>query len=242
MIQYITSKTNDRIKDIVKLRDNKTQKQEQCYLVEGFHMLEMALNYNVVLEVYTTKELKIDDRITQFIITEEILDKISSSKNSQGVVCKCRMQSHSQTDLSKIIYLDDVNDPGNLGTILRTSLAFSFFNVWLSPNCVSPFNDKALAASQGAIFALNIERKSIIDLKKLKDNGYQIIATALENSVDIKKIEFKDKFVVVLGNEAHGVSKSIIDLADICTIIPIQNIESLNVGVAAGIIMYQMKK
>lgn len=237
MIQYITSKTNNRIKDLLRLRQNKNRQESKLFIVEGFHMLEMASEAQIIKEVYTTKELDIDQNIPQFIITNEILDKISSSINAQGVVVVCHYIKEKPITSNKIIYLDNISDPGNLGTILRTALAFNYLDVIVSPNCVSLYNDKSLSATQGAIFKLNIITKDIDYLKELKKD-YKIIATSLKNSVDITSIPKYEKCILVFGNEGKGVREEILNISDVNVIIPIQNIDSLNVGVASGIVMF----
>ncbi len=241
MIQYITSKTNNRIKELLKLRKSQEREKEQVFLVEGFHMLEMALKEEAVMEVYSLEPLKLADSIDQFIVTKEIMDKITVSKSAQGVVSKCRYLKAKEVTQDKILYLDDIQDPGNLGTILRTALAFNYLDVILSPHTVSCYNDKVLAATQGAIFSLNILVQNHDFIWKLQEKGYQVLATSLQDASDISKVNIDNKIVIVLGNEAQGVSKDILEKCDKKVVIPIQNIDSLNVGVASGIIMYYLQ-
>ena len=133
--------------------------------------------------------------------------------------------------------LDNVSDPGNLGTILRTALAFGYNDVILKEGC-SIYNEKVLQSTQGAIFNLNIISK--FD-KKILD-GYKLIATEIKGSIDLSEIKKPGKHVLVLGNEGHGVSKEILELADQRVRIDIKNIESLNVAVAGAIAMYELSK
>lgn len=238
-IQYITSKTNQKIKDIVKLYDNKTRKEEGLFLVEGFHLFEMAKASNQLKEIYTTKEVDID--VPQYIITPEILEKITKSKTPQGIVSVCYQNKEKELG-NKVIYLDNIQDPGNLGTILRTALAFSFFDIVLSKDCVSLYNEKVISASQGAIFKLNILiDKDIEFLKDLKSKKYELISTALKDSKDVKELKTKDKYVLIFGNEGNGIRKEILDLSNQKVRIDMDNIDSLNVGVAASILMYLLK-
>ena len=123
------------------------------------------------------------------------------------------------------LYLDEINDPGNMGTLIRTALAFDYDQVVLSENCVSIYNEKVIAASKGAIFAIPVLKGNLKDYKET----HQIIVSELSKNAE--------KFVLVLGNEAHGVSAKTSKLADVQVIIPIKNIDSLNVSVAGGILM-----
>ena len=240
MIKEIKSRQNEQIKNVVKLSNPSFRKEAKKFKVDGFHMFEMARDSKMLLEVYTLKEIKgLDAKINQFIVSEEIMEKISSSKSPQGIVSICKLIEEKDISSNKILYLDDVSDPGNLGTILRTAIAFGFNDVILSKNCCSLYNEKVLQSSQGAIFKLNIvSDKKITDLKK---NGYQILATEIKGSISLDNIQKPEKFVLVLGNEAQGVSHKTLDLADKRIRIDIDNIESLNVAIAAAIAMYHLR-
>ena len=239
MIYQITSRQNDKIKELVKLSDTKFSKEMGLFKIEGFHALEMAVKAKVVKSVFLLKEDKeLPKEIDQYIVSKEIMEKISETKNPQGAVVVCEYLKSSQKFDDKVLYLDGVSDPGNLGTILRTAVAFGYNDIILSNGCVSQYNDKVLQASQGAIFKLNIVKN--FDLSKL--NGYQILATEIKGSVDLDEIKPNKKHVLVLGNEAHGVSESILKLADKRIRIDIENIESLNVAIAGAIAMYKLSR
>lgn len=240
MIKEIKSRQNELIKEVAKLDNPTYRKEVGLFKVEGFHMLEMAVEAKVVKQVFSLKKIdNLDEIVPQYIVSKEVLEKISSTKSPQGVVAVCKLLPQNKIKSNKVLYLDGVSDPGNLGTILRTALAFDFRDVVLSKNCCSIYNEKTLQASQGAIFNLNIvSDKNLADLKKEK---YQIIATEIKGSISLEKVQKKDTFVLVLGNEAHGVSKETLELADYRVRIDIENIESLNVAIAGAIAMYSLK-
>ena len=241
MIKEIKSRQNELIKEVAKLSDASFRKQQKKFKVDGFHMFEMAKEANQLSEVFTLKEIKdLDKSIPQYLVSEEVLDKISSSKSPQGIVSVCKFKVEKPISSNRVLYLDDVSDPGNLGTILRTALAFGFSNVILSKNCCSIYNEKTLQASQGAIFNLNI----VLDksLAELKAKGYEILATEIKGSISLNEVKKNDKFILVLGNEAHGVSEPILKLADKHVRIDIDSIESLNVAIAGAIAMYELSK
>ena len=240
MIKEIKSRQNELIKNVVKLSSPSYRKETGKFKVDGFHMFEMAKESGYLLEVFALKEIKgLDAKINQYIVSEEIMEKISSSKSPQGIVSICKLIKEKEITSNKVLYLDDVSDPGNLGTIFRTAVAFGFNDVILSNNCCSIYNEKALQSSQGAIFRLNIVND--IKLSDLKKNGYQILATEIKGSVSLDSIQKPDKFVLVLGNEAHGVSQEILDQSDKRIRIDIDNIESLNVAIAGAIAMYKLR-
>lgn len=240
MIQRITSKQNSKIKHCQKLYQPNYRDEYHQFLIEGYHLLEMALHSNAVLEIYTTKEIKeVSKDIPQFIVDDEILRKIASSTNPQGVVAVCSYLKEEDVKGKKVLYLDQINDPGNLGTIFRSALAFDYEDVVLSKKCCSPYNEKAIQASQGAIFELRIHHQSI---DELKEKGYQIIATEIKGSLELSSVKPAEKHVLILGNESHGVTLNNLKKADLRVRIDIKNIESLNVGVAAGIAMYALSQ
>ena len=240
MIKEIKSRQNELIKEVAKLDNPTYRKEVGLFKVEGFHMLEMAVEAKVVKQVFSLEKIdNLDESIPQYIVSREVLEKISSTKSPQGVVTVCKLLSQNKIKSNKVLYLDGVSDPGNLGTILRTALAFEFNDVILSKNCCSFYNEKCLQASQGAIFILNIvSGKNLADLKK---ENYQIIATEIKGSVSLEKVKKNDKLVLVLGNESHGVSKEVLELADQRVRIDIENIESLNVAIAGAIAMFSLK-
>lgn len=238
MIKEIKSKQNEQIKRVVKLNDSKFRREVKEFKVDGFHMFEMAKEAGLLKEIYVLKEIEGAD-VPQFIVSEEIMAKISSNKSPQGIVSVCKLLEEKEIKNRKVLYLDDVSDPGNLGTILRTALAFDYSDVILSKNCCSIYNEKTLQASQGSIFKINIvSDKKLADFKA---KGYKILATEIKGSEPLDGIRNLDKFILVLGNEAHGVSNDILKLADCRVRIDIRNIESLNVAIAGAIAMYSLK-
>lgn len=237
MINKIESRQNQKIKDLVKLSNPKFSKEQKLFKIEGFHALEMALASKVLKAIFVTKEMKEIKDIPQYLVSEDIMESISSNKSPQGIICVCDYIKENKITSDKILYLDNISDPGNLGTLLRTALAFGYKDVILSEGC-SQYNEKVLQSTQGAIFELNILNN--YDISKLKD--YEIIATEIKGSVDLSTIGKISKHILVLGNEAHGVSEKILKIATKRVRIDIKNIESLNVGVAGGIAMYELFK
>jgi len=239
MIQIITSRSNERIKEAVKLKNVSYRNEYGLFLIEGFHLLEMALAKNLVVTVFTLNEIpNLPEGVEQIVASPETLKKISSQVTPQGVVAICHFLKPKTTLGNRVLFLDEVADPGNVGTLIRTALAFDFTSVVLSEKCASVYNDKVISASQGALFSINIVKGDGEVLTSLQKEGYQIIATSLKAVTPIDKLQVAKKLVIILGNEAHGISATTMALATDQVIIPMQHIDSLNVAIAGGIMMY----
>lgn len=239
MIKYIESKDNNKIKHAASLKENKYRKEYQEFLSEGKKTLQMALIFGNVKEIFTVEELpNIPYDITQYIVKPDLLKKVSSSVNPEGVVFVSHIQERKPKKLNKVVYLDHVNDPGNVGTILRTALAFSYDAVILSEGSCDPYNEKVVSASKGAIFSLPVLHGGIDEFIE----GRKVIVSALsDKAVDLEDLKVDGPFILVVGNEANGVTPEVLEKADIITKINIANIDSLNVAVASGILMNKLR-
>ena len=235
----ITSLTNSYIKSLNELSKPRNKKERNEFLVDGLDFIEMAYEANCLKTILTTEELDKFKDIEQIIVTPQIIEKLSSNRSPSNVIGVCVYPDKKEVVGDRIVYLDGVQDPGNVGTIIRTALAFNYDAVILSEDSASIYNDKVISSTKGALFMMNITTCS---LKDLKDKGYQVIVTSLAESVDYKSISVNNKACVVLGSEGQGVKKSSLDLADVIVKIDISNIDSLNVGVAAGILLNEYRK
>lgn len=231
----ITSRQNPRIKELISIKNM----PKDTLLIEGLHLIKMAYDAKLILELFCVKPLNYDVSMT--LISEEVADKLSDKKSNDGHFALIKKPDFSFDLTKNLLYLDEVNDPGNLGTLMRTALAFNFGGIILSPKSVSPYNNKVLSAAQGAHFRLPIKNLNYESLVRYKEEGYQIIVTTLENALSIEEVP-SGKKILVLGNEARGVSKEVKKIADYNVKIPIKGIESLNVAVAGAILMYEINK
>ena len=239
MIKAITSKDNIKVKHAYSLKDNKNRKKEKLFLAETFKALEMAIKNKQVVEVFTTSWIDIPEDISQYLVSEEILKKLSSNVNPEGVVFIAKMNEYDNKIYNKILYLDNVSDPGNMGTLIRTALAFNYDAVIASNDSCSFYNEKVINSSKGSIFAIPVINMDINDIRK--DNHKIIVSTLSPDSVFLEDIKVPEKFILVMGNESHGVKKEITDIADIKVKIKIENIDSLNVAIAGGILMNKIR-
>ena len=237
----ILSKNNQKIKDACALKLKKVRQEKGLFLMEGIKNLDLALTYGNVKTIFTSIGLpKIGKDIETYKVNDEVLRKLAVSENPEGVVFVCEMlkPKKDKKDYHKIVYLDQINDPGNLGTILRTAVAFNYDAVVLSKGSVDLYNEKVIASSKGAIFLVDAFVGDISDYQ-----GKQIIVSTLdENSIPLNECKKPNDFVLVLGNESHGVSEPIIKTANQLVKIEMNDvIDSLNVAIAGAILMNYFK-
>lgn len=248
----ITSTSNETIKYFISLNDKKTRMNAKRFIVEGYHLVNEASKTNLLEAIISTdeKELKKINNVKRYLVNDAIINKIATTKNPQNILGIVKMLDHNITNLlpiikgnkTKLIMLDDVNDPGNLGTIIRTAAGLGYDGIIMSPNTVDLYNEKVIRSTQGVMFKIPIIKANLQEvIKMLKKEKVFCIGTALTNAKDVKHITKKDKFAICLGNEAKGISKEVLDSMDENVKIAMKNdVESLNVSIAAGIIMYEM--
>jgi len=225
----------NRLKELQKLKMNKYR--DKHFLVETEHLVEEALKYTKVIEIFSTYP-----KDNQTLITESEMKKLTSTvSNVKTIALVEKKQAITKSQL--VLALADVQDPGNVGSLIRSAIGFGFKQVLLSPGCADLYNSKTIRASQGAIFQAGTK---VSDLKKeiadYKNQGYRIIGTALKDGRPLKSYEQNnEKIFLLLGNEGSGLPEDIIALCDDLLFIEMTGIESLNVLAAGSILMYQLK-
>ena len=247
-MRIISSVQNENIKYYEKLKEKSFRRKEQKFILEGRHLVEEALKTNLIEVIMSTDENYFDT----ILVTDAIIAKLSGTKNPQNVLAIAKMFDTSikvikdivKKQSSALLMFDEINDPGNLGTLIRTSAALGYDGVILSKNSCDIYNDKTVRASQGSIFKTKIVYD---DLNKvipyLKEQGYKLIGTSLKKAEDLNEANPTNKFVLCLGNEARGMSEEVLNLMDKNVKLTMHNdVESLNVMVAGSIIMYELKK
>lgn len=237
----ITSLTNQKVKYYVRLKDKKFRDAENMFLVEGDHLVNEAINKGYAREIISLNEF--DSDLPVVLVTEEIMKKISSQKSISPICAVCRKIPTNKIG-ETVIALDDIQDPGNLGTIIRSSVAFDIDTILLGDKSVDLYNEKVIRSSEGMIFKKNVLRCNLHEkLLELKKSGYQIIGTDLKNGTNVKAFDFPKKVVIVMGNEGNGLSDLVKEVCDNYIYIDMNNeCESLNVAVASSIILYEMRK
>ena len=255
-MQVISSKDNEFIKHIKKLKDKKYRDESNEYIIEGIKLIEEAVKEQakikkIIVCENTTKTYEIPTNVRLEIakyeciyVTEKIFNSITQVTNPQGVMAIIEKSPENQEiDFTQdlIVILDDVEDPGNLGTILRTIDSIGLSQVIVSKDTADAFNPKVVRSTMGAIFRVKIiEAENLIDtIKLIKRHHFKLVATSLQTDKSIYDIDFNKKMIVI-GNESNGVSKEIQDMADERAKIPmLGKTESLNASVAAGVVMYE---
>jgi RNA methyltransferase, TrmH family len=245
--------TRNEILRLKSLHTSKGRKNNGSILIEGLRLVEDCLEsqwsiINLFItessldkpQYQSTLKLASSCKVNQIIISEKDINRISSTKNPQGIAIEISLpKNKSEINLAdKIIYLDNISDPGNLGTIIRTAVWFGIEQIICSKNCVSVWNSKVIRSAMGAHFKIDLKELEISDMIQIEKFDHQIIGATM-NGVSMDNINKNiSKWVLVLGNEAHGLTPDIEKLINQkITIKGSGNQESLNVAIAGGIIL-----
>ena len=255
-MQIITSKDNEIIKNVRKLKEKKYRDLNNEYIVEGVKMIREAILEEAKIKLIVVCEENansgaIDKKLLYEIakyeciyVSKKVFDLISDVQTPQGMLAVIEKEnSEDKIDFTEdvIVVLDGIQDPGNLGTILRTIDSCGLKQVIVSKETADSYNPKVVRSTMGAIFRVKvIESNNLLDtLKNMKKHKYKIMATSLETDNSIYDVDYNKK-VIVIGNEAHGVEKEILDCADEKIKIPmLGKTESLNASVATAVILYE---
>ena len=192
----ITSTSNETIKYFISLNDKKTRMNAKRFIVEGYHLVNEASKTNLLEAIISTdeKELKKINNVKRYLVNDAIINKIATTKNPQNILGIVKMLDHNITNLlpiikgnkTKLIMLDDVNDPGNLGTIIRTAAGLGYDGIIMSPNTVDLYNEKVIRSTQGVMFKIPIIKANLQEvIKMLKKEKVFCIGTALTNAKDV---------------------------------------------------------
>ncbi len=231
----ITSKDNPKIKELMKLSKKSEREEKKCFIVEGEHLVREAREKGVLIEAYS-----IEEKEGYQALSIDVMKKLCHTDTVVKEIGLCKMLN-SKTLSNKLLILDKIQDPGNLGALMRSAYAFGFDTIILNHGSVDIYNDKVIRTSQGAIFKLNFRYE---DLKTFIPTltSYKVYGTNVINGISLDDAVFDDKVALVLGNEGNGISDEVFNVIQKNIYIPLKNTESLNVSVAGAIIMYEMSK
>lgn len=251
---FIESKDNNLYKETKKLKDKRGRNKSSKYIIEGFRLVEEAFKAALPIEyIFVTKEAedKVDeylgkynlDNVKLYGLKEILLNDLCSTEKPQGIVAVVKM-NNAKLNLQGNFYLlcDKLQDPGNLGTIIRTAHAAGVDGIILSKGTVDIYNDKVIRATMGSMFHIPIifddENNTVV--KTLLEKGFSLLATSLEGDKDFFEEDLSGKVIISVGNEGNGVSEEIYELADKKVKIPMPGgAESLNVAIATSVILYE---
>ena len=231
----ITSIHNDNVKYWVSLKNKKIRDKERKFIVEGDHLIEEARKNNLIEYI-----ISCIDENADFYVTKEIMEKISDQKSISYNAAVVKFIPEDSVN-GNVIILDNLQDPGNLGTIIRSSVAFNIDTIIISDTSVDLYNPKVVRSTEGMIFNLNIIRRNLEGIiPVLKNLGYKIVGTDVNEGIDVRNIS-KENVAIIIGNEGNGMSENVKEMCDEFINIKInKSCESLNAGVAASIIMYEV--
>lgn len=256
----ITSASNMQIKRIRKLKKNaRYRRQENCFLVEGFKMVGEALQYGSVQCVYVSESAgdeygkrlshKIEDKDVEWV-SDSVFREIADTETPQGVLALVQMPEYDRETLvekenAALVCLEDIQDPGNLGTIFRTAEGAGMTAVVLSRGCVDLFNPKVVRATMGAMFRMPFYIADDLseEISRLRQKGVTMYAAALDASRDYTSCSYDGSVGIIIGNEANGIREETLALADERIMIPMDGeVESLNAAVSAALLMYEIRR
>lgn len=256
-MRYIKSRENKYLKQASKLKNKKHRAKEEMFIIEGPKMIEEALRHKgLLLRGFVDKEHEEEyhglieemDETECFLLESKLMDSICDTRNPQGIAAIVKMP---RWDLENIIgnsgffvLLDHISDPGNMGTIIRTSWALGVDGVLLSEGCVDPFSSKVVRSTMGGIFNVPLfPDLTLDDIKSLKSDGYSLLCSSLEAKRSLFSVDFTKRKVLIIGNESQGVSNDIKELCDVIFKIPINTqVDSLNAAIACAIIVSEASK
>ena len=241
-MDVITSLQNTKVKELNKLKEKKYRDDAKLFLVEGDHLVNEAYKMNQLKEVLCLESFECDFDVPVTYISEDVMKKLSNMKSISNVIGVCK-KFIAKGYGNRLVLLDGIQDPGNLGTIIRSAASFNFDTVVLGLNTVDLYNDKVIRSTEGMIFHQNVIQKDLKEfVRELKDNNYTIYTTDVNDGKIVSDIDFEQKIAIIIGNEGQGVS-DIKELADSALYIPMnKKCESLNASVATSIIMYEVSK
>src|SRR6056297_387471 len=255
-MEEITSIKNDKVKYLRKLYQKKYRKERKQFILEGLRLIRGAYKSGAdIASIYLTRDYYNERKSESFLINNEeklifvsdsLISEVADTENPQEVIAIVNEPQTSQEEvLSKdyILVIDQIQDPGNMGTMIRTAAAAGFQSVIISKGSVDVFNLKVLRSTVGAIYSIpfikDVELKELQELLQSKEQ--KIYAADLNTDKYYNDIKYVKPLSLIIGNEGNGIRRQLIDIADVCVKIPLKgNIESLNAGVAGGIIMFKI--
>ena len=248
----IESSSNNIYKYTKKLLGKNERKKTSCFIIEGERIVRDAYKNGAEFEYIILEEgrepiLELS-QVKTYQISSKLFDDLKGTVSSQGIlaVVKCPDAEFNEDTIKKggcYLYLDCVCDPGNMGTILRSADAFGVDGIILSKGCVDVYNPKVIRSTMSAIFNVKLFFDNGSVLEDFKNNGYKIIGTFPNGEMASPEYDYTDKCVIVMGNEANGITESLKSKGDVVIKIPMEErSESLNVAIASSIMMYALKK
>jgi len=239
----ITSLDNQQVKKVTSLHKKKYRDENNEFFIEGLKMIKEAIEYkqNIKNIFYCPEMLNYNLDIPATKVSKEVISKMTNTLTPQGIVAVCEIPKGEIKKFNRLLYLDRLQDPGNVGTIIRTADAFGFDGVLLSDGCADIYSPKVVRATMGSLFHLPIKQNA--DIMYLKSIGNKIYSSSLDTNNYLDSMKIQAPFVLVIGNEGQGISDEMKQITDEFVKINMEgSAESLNASIAAGILMYEFSK
>lgn len=253
-MKRIESTQNALVKHWKKLVTTRKEREKTGeFIVEGFHLVEEALkNKDQIVQMIVREGVDLPllwatDDVMIVEVTETIAKELAETETSQGVFAHCKqveVDLEAKGNWKKVLLVDAVQDPGNIGTMIRTADAAGIDGVVLGKGCADAYNPKTLRSAQGSHFHIPVIRGELAEwMEDLQARSVKVYGTALQNAIEYTNVEHSESFALIVGNEGSGIHPQLLDKTDQNVIIPIfGRAESLNVAVATGILLYQFVK
>lgn len=239
----IHSPQNPRYKQWIKLHSVKYRKQFGLFLVEGEHLVNEAIKKDFVECLLVRESCPFASNIETYELSSQLMDDLCMTHSKEDVIAVCKIKTHDNMQVQRVLVCDRIQDPGNLGSLIRSAVAFGFDAVVCSHEGVDPHQDKVIRATQGAYFYVPILRVKLPEyLKTLKQEGLLLIGTGLSQAISMDAYPSVESFALVLGHEGQGIDSGVLALCDVVLKIDASQFESLNVAVAGGILMHHLVK
>ena len=239
---FINSTENSRIVKYAKLKQKKYRDLYQLFIVEEKHLIEEAIKADLLDTLIIREGCENPFGREPLWVSETVMKKISNNVSLNDCIGICRIPEEKEIKGNSFIILENVQDPGNVGTIIRTAYSLGYDAVLLSKGCASPYSYKTVQSTQGALFHIPVITGEIEELiSVVKEAGCKVYATALDCSHPLSETVKTEKYALLMGNEGQGLSDKAISLSDESIRIEMANFESLNVAIAMGICAYWFK-
>lgn len=251
-MEIIVSPKNSRVKEWKKLQLKKEREKSGKFIIEGFHLVEEVLKSDYIVEdIIIGEDVEHPSFFTSmppvkmFQVTKAIVDVLSETPSPQGIFAVCRKKKtpNNLKNYKRVLLVDAVQDPGNVGTIIRTCDAAGYDAVILGDGSVDEYNSKAIRSTQGSLFHIDVFRKNLLDvIEELKEEQFAVYGTSLQNGKEYTLVPKSEKIALLIGNEGNGVSEEVLAQCDENVYIPIYGkAESLNVAIATSILLYHFR-
>lgn len=248
-METLTSLKNPKVASWRSLKDKKGREEQRAFLVEGARMVREALSSSFTVRTLLLREdyapdFSLPEDIPAYLLPDHVFQSVSDTKTPQGIAAVLDLSAKPASG-SRLVALDSVQDPGNVGTVVRTADAAGFDGVLFSPDCADLFSPKVLRSTMGSVFRLGFSFPAFLPdaLSRLKQEGYSVLSSQLDGDPFYDRKEVAPSFVLVIGNEGNGVSDAVKAVATHRLCLPMRGgAESLNAAVAAGIMMYDLTR